>query len=125
MQRLVSNLDRAIEALACVILTVLLTTVALGVVTRAAGEPLIWTDEISRFLMVWLAVFGWILASRRRSHVRIRFFQDLLPDRAWKLAESVIQLGLLVFGIAIAITGVGLTVRNLDLEATTVPISFA
>jgi TRAP-type C4-dicarboxylate transport system permease small subunit len=125
MRHLLSVLDRAIEALACLILAALLACVTLGVVTRALNDPLIWTDEISRFLMVWLAVLGWILASRRRSHVRIRFFQDLLPKPAWKAAEIAIQFALLVFGIAIACYGVGLTLRNLDLEATTVPISFA
>jgi TRAP-type C4-dicarboxylate transport system permease small subunit len=125
MRHILSTLDRTIEALACVILIALLTCVTLGVVTRAWGDPLIWTDEISRFLMIWLAVLGWILASRRRSHVRIRFFQDLLPRAAWRMAEFVIQLALLIFGIGIAVYSVGLTIRNLDLEATTVPISFA
>jgi TRAP-type C4-dicarboxylate transport system permease small subunit len=125
MHRALPALDRAIEALACVILIALLTTVALGVITRAIGEPLIWTDEISRFLMVWLAVFGWILASRRRTHVRIRFFQDLLPQAGWKAAEIAIQLALVIFGVGVAFYSVGLTLRNFDLEATTVPISFA
>jgi TRAP-type C4-dicarboxylate transport system permease small subunit len=125
MQRAVSILDRAIEALACVILIALLSCVTLGVVTRALNDPLIWTDEISRFLMIWLAVFGWILASRRRNHVRIRFFQDLLPRTAWKAAEMVIQFGMLVLGIGVASYSVNLTIRNFDLEATTVPISFA
>jgi TRAP-type C4-dicarboxylate transport system permease small subunit len=125
LQRILITLDRGIEALACLILIALLSCVTLGVVTRALDDPLIWTDEISRFLMVWLAVFGWILASRRRTHVRIRFFGDLLPRRARKAAEFVIQLALLIFGIGVAIYSVGLTVRNFDLEATTVPISFA
>ena len=57
-----------------------------------SGDPLIWTDELSRFLMVWVAVFGWMLASRRRIHIRIRYFQDLLPARAHAAAEIVIQL---------------------------------
>ena len=125
MQRAWFTLDRGIEALACIILIALLSSVTLGVVTRALDDPLIWTDEISRFLMVWLAVFGWILASRRRTHVRIRFFQELLPRPAWKAAEFVIQVALLIFGIGVAVFSVGLTVRNFDLEATTVPISFA
>ena len=64
MQRALLALDRAIEALACIILIALLLCVTLGVVTRALDDPLIWTDEISRFLMVWLAVFGWILATQ-------------------------------------------------------------
>jgi TRAP-type C4-dicarboxylate transport system permease small subunit len=125
MQRAVSVLDRTVAALACVTLIALLSCVTLGVVTRALDDPLIWTDEMSRFLMVWLAVFGWILASRRRSHVRIRFFQDLLPRPARKAAEMVIQFALLIFGIGVAGFSVGLTLRNFDLEATTMPISFA
>jgi TRAP-type C4-dicarboxylate transport system permease small subunit len=125
MQRFPVVFDRVVGAIACFILLVLLLCVTLGVLTRAFDDPLIWTDEISRFLMIWLAVFGWILASRRRTHVRIRFFQDLLPKRAWKVAEIAIQLALLVFGVGIMFYSVGLVIRNLDLEATTVPISFA
>ena len=125
MQRWLVLFDRAVGAAACVILLVLLLCVTLGVITRAIGDPLIWTDEISRFLMIWLAVFGWILAARRRSHVRIRFFQDLLPKRAWRVAEIAIQSALCLFGLGILFYSVGLVIRNLDLEATTVPISFA
>jgi TRAP-type transport system small permease protein len=125
MQRFPIVFDRVVGAVACFILLALLLCVTLGVVTRALDDPLIWTDEISRFLMIWLAVFGWILAARRRSHVRIRFFQDLLPKQAWKVAEIAIQLALLIFGFGIMFYSVGLVMRNLDLEATTVPISFA
>lgn len=125
MQRLLMVFDRVVGAIACFILIALLLCVTLGVVTRAIDDPLIWTDEVSRFLMIWLAVFGWILASRRRSHVRIRFFQDLLPKQAWKVAEIAIQLALFIFGLGVMFHSVGLVLRNFDLEATTVPISFA
>ncbi len=88
-------------------------------------NPLIWTDELSRFLMVWLAVLGWILASRRRIHVRIRFFQDKLPRAAYRIVENAIQLALLVFGVLVAWHGVALVAKNHDLEATTLPISMS
>jgi TRAP-type C4-dicarboxylate transport system permease small subunit len=117
--------DRVIGAVACFILLALLSCVTSGVVTRALGDPLVWTDEVARFLLIWLAVSGWILASRRRSHVRIRFFQDLLPKRVWKVAEVAIQFALFVFGLGVMVFSVGLVIRNFDLEATTVPISFA
>jgi TRAP-type transport system small permease protein len=125
MQRFPMVFDRVVGAVACFILLALLVCVTLGVVTRAMNDPLIWTDEVSRFLMIWLAVFGWILASRRRTHVRIRFFQDLLPKQAWKVAEIAIQAALCIFGFGIMFYSVGLVIRNFDLEATTVPISFA
>jgi TRAP-type C4-dicarboxylate transport system permease small subunit len=75
--------------------------------------------------MVWLAVFGWILASRRRIHVRIRFFQDQLPPAAYRFVEIAIQLALVVFGVALAWYGALLVAKNHDLEATTLPISMS
>ena len=58
MRYLIGGFDRAAAIVACALVVALLVCVALGVVTRGLGEPLIWTDELSRFLMVWLAVFG-------------------------------------------------------------------
>lgn len=115
--------DRAMELIAAILLVALLITVTLGIVTRALGEPLIWTDEVSRFLMLWVAVTGWILASRRRAHIRIRFFHDMLPARGWRSAEAIMQLAMIVFGLLIAWYGVHLVEANHDLEATTVPLS--
>src|ERR1044072_4297147 len=120
-----AGLDRAIQWLAIGLTVALLTVVMLGVITRALGEPLIWTDEISRFLMVWVAVAGWLLATRRRAHIRIRFFQDLLPRRAWSGAEVVIQCGLLVLGLLLAWYGVEVAIRNHDMDRLSLPISLA
>jgi len=107
------------------LVVVLLGCVALGVVTRSLGDPFIWTDELSRFLMVWLAVFGWVLASRKRIHVRIRFLQDLLPARLHQGTEVAIQLALTLFGVLVAWYSVGLVAKNHDLEATSLPISMS
>src|SRR5450759_4946441 len=87
---LTGAVDKASLFVCCALVTALLGCVSLGALTRGLGEPLIWTDELSRFLMVWLAVFGWVVASRKRIHVRIRFFQDRLPGRATKVAELAI-----------------------------------
>ncbi|TMG82770.1 MAG: TRAP transporter small permease subunit [Betaproteobacteria bacterium] len=83
--------DKAAQFVCCALVTALLGCVSLGAATRGLGNPLIWTDELSRFLMVWLAVFGWIVATRKRIHVRIRFFQDHLPKQAHKATELAIQ----------------------------------
>ena len=118
-------LDRTVEAIACALLVALLLTVLAGVVTRAADAPLIWTDEGARFLMVWLACFGAIVAGRRRAHVRIRFFQGLLAPAAFRAVEILIQLGVVGLGAAIAVFAVALVRRNAGLEATSLPIAMA
>jgi TRAP-type C4-dicarboxylate transport system permease small subunit len=75
--------------------------------------------------MVWLAVFGWIVASRKRIHVRIRFFQDRLPARAHQATELVIQFAMTLFGVLVTVYSVGLVGKNHDLDATSLPISMA
>jgi TRAP-type C4-dicarboxylate transport system permease small subunit len=124
-RRLVGGFDRAAAFITCALVVALLVCVSLGVITRTFGAPLIWTDELSRFLMVWLAVFGGIVASRKRLHVRIRFFQDLLPARAHRAVELAIQVAVTLFGAMICAFSVGLVNKNLDLEATSLPLSMS
>ena len=123
--RWLARLDALAAVAACVLVVALLGCVALGVVTRTLGMPFSWTDEASRFLMVWLAVFGWVLATRRGIQVRIRYFQDRLPRRSRSTIELVIQAALAALGALIAYFSVGLVVRSADLEATSLPISMA
>jgi len=75
--------------------------------------------------VVWVAVAGWLLATRRRAHIRIRFFQDLLPKRAWRAAEIVIQCAIVLFGLLLAWYGLDVVIRNHDMEALSLPISLA
>ena len=125
LRRLVGAFDHAAAIVASALVVALLVDVSLGAITRSLGDPLIWTDELARFLMVWLAIAGWIVASRRRLHVRIRFFHDLLPARGHRSVEFAIQLAMALFGALILVYGVGLVVKNRDLEATTLPIAMA
>jgi TRAP-type C4-dicarboxylate transport system permease small subunit len=117
--------DRALHVAAAALLVALLATVTAGIVSRGVGHPLSWTDEGSGYLMVWLACFGWMIATRRGAHIRIRFFQDKLPAAAWRWTEAVIQLALAVFGAVIAWNSVHLMRTNADIEAMALPLSVA
>lgn len=117
--------DRALQFAAATLLVVLLGTVTAGIVSRGLGHPLSWTDEGAGFLMVWLACFGWMIATRRGAHIRIRYFQDKLPRAAWRGTEGVIQLGLAVFGAVIAWNSVHLIRTNADIEAIALPLAVA
>ena len=125
MATILAGFDRAVQGAALVLLVALLTAVSLGVVTRALDDPLIWTDEVSRFLMIWLAVAGWLLASRHRAHIRIRYFADKLPPGGRRALEFVLQLAVAIFGALVAWHGYFLVTRNFELEATTLPVSMS
>ena len=117
--------DRLLSGAAVCGMALLAAAVLLGVITRAFGDPLIWTDEAARFLMIWTACIGWMTATRRRSHIRIRFFYDKFPAAWRRLLESVIQLAIALFGLLLIWHGAELVRRNLEMEATTIPISMS
>ncbi len=121
--RLVRVVDRTVRAVAAISAAALTVVVTIGVVSRAAGDPYAWTDELSRLMMVWVAMFGWILASRRHAHIRIRFFHNLLPPLAWSIAEIAMQFSVVVFGLLVVWFGAELVERNHDVEAISMPVS--
>ena len=75
--------------------------------------------------MIWVAAFGWVLATRSHAHIRICFFHDLLPPLAWGIVEIVINAAIVLFGLLLAVYGVDLVSRNIDVEATSLPLSMA
>lgn len=125
LTRAIVVFDAIIKVLTCASCVGLTVTVMLGVISRALNEPFIWTDEASRFMMIYVATFGWILASRKHLHIRVRFFQDKLPPKLKAYAESIIQLVVILFGALLAFFGVELVMRNTDIEATSIPIAMS
>ena len=118
-------LDLGVKAFTAFLVVVLLGTVTAGVVFRAANHPLSWTDEAAGFLMIWVACLGWMIATRKRNHIRIRVFMDRLPRTAWNGTELVFQLCVAVIGGVLAWYSLHLIQVNSDIEATSMPISVA
>jgi TRAP-type transport system small permease protein len=117
--------DRAVAIIAMAAVVVLCLAVLAGVVSRGVGEPVIWSDEASRFVMVWLACLGWILAGRKRAHIRVRFFLDRIPEPVHGWLEAAMQAAVCLFGMLTAWYGVELVHRNREIEATTLPLAMA
>ncbi|MCA0450976.1 MAG: TRAP transporter small permease [Proteobacteria bacterium] len=117
--------DGALRAAAFLLLMALLACVVLGVVSRQLGAPIPWTDEAAQYLLVWTGFVGWILAARRRSHIRIDVFIDWLPGATRRAAEVVIQLCVVALTAAMVWYGPVLIERNLDVTWISVPLSAA
>jgi TRAP-type C4-dicarboxylate transport system permease small subunit len=117
--------DRCVELVAVVLMLAMLGTVVLGVATRSAGRPVVWTDELAQYLLVWLGFVGFILASRRGSHIRVTVLLDRFPERLRKLLEVAIRLAIVVFAAVLIWQAGPLIRRNIDVETVTLPFPAA
>lgn len=123
--RLARLVDRSVEAVAALLLTALLLAVMAGVVSRAFGAALAWTEEMAQHLLVWCGFVGWMLAARRGAHIRVTVLVDRLAPGARRWAEVAIQLTVIVFALGLLRYGPRLIGRNLDIEWVSLPLSAA
>ncbi len=117
--------DRAVEAVAAALLLALLATVFLGVVFRQLNDPLAWSDELAQYLLVWTAFVGWIIAARRRVHIRVMVIADKLPDGLQRILEVLTQALIILFAGVLAWYSFGLIRRTWDVESISLPITSA
>ncbi len=108
-ERLNAVVERAVVAL----LVVLVLMVWLGVLVRyVIPLPITFTEEASRYLMIWMALLAVSCGIARREHIGVTLLFDKLPRRAARTLLLVLDViafaffGLLfVYGVGFAVGG--------------------
>ena len=99
-------LERVLEWSVVILLSVMLFSVLWGVTTRYIFEDQSsWTDELARFMLIWVSIVGATYVSSKNQHITI----DLLPKRMaqkHKLQLEVLVSSLIIlFVLAVFIIG--------------------
>ena len=115
------GLTRGLELFIVATMALLVVDVVWGVFTRyALGEQAKWTEELARFLLVWVALLGGAVAFGTKAHLGVDYFVNLLHPDARKLTAVVADLVVLFFAGAVLLLGGASVVREaLALEQTT------
>jgi TRAP-type C4-dicarboxylate transport system permease small subunit len=125
MNSILSFADRLLRWSAVVLLLTLLASVLVGVISRQLNAPVAWSDELAQYLLVWTAFVGWIIASRRRSHIRITVLANKLPAPLGLALELLTQGLVVLFALVLLRYSFGLIDRTWDVESIALPITTA
>ena len=68
-------------------------------------SSLTWSEELARYMFVWLVYFSVSYTARREKHIRIDAAINLYPKKARPYIEILSELIVLGFSIFIAVTG--------------------
>ncbi|NMC32762.1 MAG: TRAP transporter small permease [Veillonellaceae bacterium] len=105
----VSNgIDRAMVGMVFLIMAALVIVTTMQVVFRVAFTALTWSEELSRYLLVWGTFFGATLAYKRGNHIAVTFVIDFFPARLRTGFNVLIYLLSLVFFVVVAQQGVNM-----------------
>lgn len=79
-----------LELSLCALLTgIVLLTFAQVLFRYVFQTSLAWTEELARFMFIWLAALGAAYAFKKRAHFLLRFLLDRLPLRKRMVVETL------------------------------------
>jgi len=106
-------LNRWVERF-CVLLLVLLTLdVWLGILARyVIPFPLTFTEELARYLMIWVALLAISCGISRREHIGVLFLVERLPPNLRRWLAVAIDISAFVFFAFLLVYGIGFVERG-------------
>lgn len=107
----------------CILFLIILTIIIFfQVILRYVfSSPLVWVEEIARFLFIWITFLGSYLALRKEMHFQVKILTNYLP----KITIASNLLGILFFGIVLKYSPQTLSVLFGRLSpATNIPFGF-
>ncbi|QLF70470.1 TRAP transporter small permease [Peteryoungia desertarenae] len=61
------------------------------------NDSIAWTEEIGRYLLMWVTFFGAAIVFRRRTHIAVEVLVEMLPPRAARVLRFAADVITLLF----------------------------
>ena len=107
MKKLLDGYHRLLTWLMAATVAILIVPVTLQIVSRytALIPAWIWTEELSRFLFIWMIMLGAMIAVREGTHFIVDFVPDL-AHRPTAALQIVANLCILAFALVFVWWGI-------------------
>ena len=96
VKKIISKIDVIIEKMLIGILLVMCIALALQVLFRYVfNSPLIWSEELARYLFVWITFLGAGYGVKHHLHVEMSIFFNKFPLKIKKLTQVVTNIAVI------------------------------
>ena len=100
MKRIRKQVDQIVEHFLVMILGIMVINVLWQVFTRFfTSSPSAFTDELARYLMIWLGILGAAYVAGKQEHVAIDFFVKKLKPAQIKKVYLFVRFSILCFAL--------------------------
>ena len=77
----------------------------------------IWSEEITRYMFVYVSLLGSFVAIRKNSHLKVDFFVGLLKGKAYRYFTHLTSIGVLGFLIYLTPLAYNLSMNTMKSES--------
>ncbi|HYH22984.1 MAG TPA: TRAP transporter small permease [Azospirillum sp.] len=100
-----TGFERVLDTIVVVLVAGLALIVCAGFLFRAAGQSLVWYDEVAAIGLCWLTYYGSALAALKGAHIGCPEVVNLMPPR-WRVAATIVaEACVFLFFAVLAWTG--------------------
>lgn len=100
------RIDTFLEWVLAIILAAMVLDVVWGVFTRyLLDSQSSWTDELARFLLVWLSILGAAYASGKKLHIAIDLWPQNLDPKKKNYLNLIVHSVVLLFAVLVFLIG--------------------
>jgi len=104
--KLCAALNRIVEGVVALLVVAIVAVVFGQVIARFLLQvPTPWSEELARYLLVWISFLAASVALRRGAHVGVAFFVELLPKRVQVIVAGITHLVATAFFATMAVYG--------------------
>jgi TRAP-type C4-dicarboxylate transport system permease small subunit len=113
-----NRIDKVLGIFLIIIMSVMVVNVLWQVFTRyVLGTPSSFTDELARYLMIWVGVLGAAYVSGKNMHVAIDVLPSKLNNTNKKILSRIVNVIIIAFVLsALVIGGIRLVYLTFILE---------
>ncbi|PTQ70676.1 TRAP transporter small permease [Celeribacter persicus] len=83
----------------------LTAVITLQIVSRVFFTSMSWTEEVARFLLIWITFLGAALAYQQGRHIAVTLLRDSLPPMPGRIVSGLATLVAIVFLLTLAEIG--------------------
>ena len=100
MKKVIDLYFKALNWLLVATVAILIIPVTLQIISRytALIPSYIWTEELSRFLFIWMIMLGAMIAVREGTHLDVDLWPDLAP-KPYAITHMISSLFVLIFSL--------------------------
>lgn len=96
-KNILKTLDKIEDSILIAMFIAMVGVIFLQVIMRFVfNNSSSWSEELGKFLFVWLSWLGISIGHRRNEHIKITLLVDILPHKTKKIFEAISELILIV-----------------------------
>lgn len=84
--------DKVCSVIVVTMIACMVLATSLQIICRVFFNALSWSEEVTRYLLVWSTFIGAGCVYKRGGHIKVTFAQDMLPPKLKKAAQVLVHM---------------------------------